>query len=195
MSDRIETMHSPDELYKKIGFSSIEKMIEYGRLIGKNYEGIQVHTIGINTRNMHDAHKKIFAEELEDKVNRRNKFFPEPVPVPVLPPNPKVTTFGFILLIGTSEGPCTKTTEHKITIPNISMLRPTINNTLISITIYIQSQTYHDQIFANIRHYSWNGDELTLGLTSVRSNNEGWWLQAKAHVLLNIFEGNIPYIT
>jgi hypothetical protein len=63
------------------------------------------------------------------------------------------------------------------------------------VTIYIQSQTYHDQIFANIRHYSWNGDELTLGLTSVRSNNEGWWLQAKAHVLLNIFEGNIPYIT
>jgi hypothetical protein len=63
MSDRIETMHSPDELYKKIGFSSIEKMIEYGHLIGKNYEGVHVPTIGINTRNMHDAHKKIFDEE------------------------------------------------------------------------------------------------------------------------------------
>ncbi|MCY7362719.1 MAG: hypothetical protein LH629_11740 [Ignavibacteria bacterium] len=42
MSDRVQTMYSQPVLYESIGFDDITKMMEYGKLIGKNYEGIEV---------------------------------------------------------------------------------------------------------------------------------------------------------
>jgi hypothetical protein len=188
-SDRQATMYSPTDLYDFVGFSSIEKMLEYGRLLGKNYEGpVNPQTGTHNLHNLHDAHKTLFDEELEARRQRRDKFFPDPVP---LPPNPKSTSFGFLLDIDDSTSSF-KTTDHNITIPNISLLKPTEKNTILQVSTIIGSQNYHDQLTTNIRWFDFQGDTLRISFTTFRANEEGWGLHCKVHLLLIVFEKDLP---
>ena len=59
-------MYPPDDLYEKIGFNSLDKMKEYGQLIGKPY----THTTD-GPFNIHLAHDIIFNENLDSRYNRR----------------------------------------------------------------------------------------------------------------------------
>jgi hypothetical protein len=188
-------MYSPEELYDLIGFSSIERMIEYGRSIGKNYEGFNVPGVGINMHNIHHAHMAIFNETMENKIQRRKKFFPErdPIVQPVKPPNPKITTFAFILQIGPSTNSF-KINDYVFTVTNLNLLKPSQNNTNLQITALLESEQYHDQIYTIIRWYRFENDNIRLSTNTVRTSNEGWGLHVKAHLLLNVFEENVPSI-
>ncbi len=180
MTDRLRFQYPPEELYKKIGFESIDKMIEYGNLINKPYQGL----------NIHDAHKTIFGNELEGHRNRRSKFFPDVIIIPPKPPNPKVSTFGFKLDIGTSTESF-KVNDYVLSVRNLNLLKPTNNNSILQITAILESEQYHDQIYTTIRWYRFEGDKLRISTNTVRTTNEGWGLHVKAHLLVTIFENNL----
>ena len=191
MSDRIQTMYSQPVLYESIGFDDITKMMEYGKLIGKNYEGVEVLGQGKSKLNLHDAHNTIFGETIEARKARRDKFFPDPLPVKPVAPNPLSTTFGFMINIGTSLSDPFKVTDHNITIPNISLLKPTSKNIILQTTTMLDNGSYHDQLTSNIRWYNFEGDILKISFTTFRANNEGWGLHVKVHLLVIIFEKDI----
>jgi hypothetical protein len=181
MTDRLRFQYPPEELYKKIGFESIDKMIEYGNFINKPYQGL----------NIHDAHKTIFGNELEGHRNRRSMFFPEPIISPPVIPNPKTTTFGFILNIGTSPESSFKVNDYVFSLTNLNLLKPTNDNTILQITPILETEVYHDQIYSNIRWCRFKNDTIRISTNTIRTTNEGWGLHVKAHLLLTIFENSI----
>ena len=63
-SDRQNYMITPENLYEKIGFSSVEKMKDYGRLIDKVY----------TEKNTHEAYEKIFNANLDQRYQFRERF-------------------------------------------------------------------------------------------------------------------------
>lgn len=151
---------------------------------------IKWHDLATRGANIHEAHKAIFDEELEARMIRVNKFFPDPVPVIVIP-NPKVYTFGFILYIGPSLQSSFKVNDFVFSVTNLNLLKPTNNNTVLQITLLLEDQGYHDEIYSNIRWYRFENDTIRLSTNTVRTTNEGWGLHVKAHLLLTIFENDV----
>jgi hypothetical protein len=159
----------PIDLYERIGFTNIEKMKEYGILIGKTYTG----------DNITEAHEKIFVEKIVDRANRRNKFFIEPEKIPVYSP-PKM--YPFILNVGHNLKDYYLITLHTLPIPG--MTRQT--KCVFQLTPCLNTDTYHDQIFMNVRNYACLVDQLQIVIVTVRSNNEVWGLEISAHLLVII---------
>jgi len=180
MSDGVIFVYTPQELFNKIGFDSIQKLKEYGKLLNKEYIG----------ENVHDAYKFIFDIEIEATINRRNKLFPDPPAVIILPPNPKVITLGFLINIGPSDNSF-KINDIVFSVPNLNLLKPTNKNTTLQITPIIESEVFHDQISINIRHYRFENDNIRLSTNSFRSNNESWGINLKAFLNIFIYDTDI----
>jgi hypothetical protein len=165
---------------EETGFSSLEDLKAYGLLIGKSY-----------TRNIfEEGYKFIFNETIADKIKRREKFILQQNK-PTLPHT--VYQFGFILDIGANMGTPFIVKDFTIPIPNISSINQELK-CLLQITAHLNNDNIHDEIFMNIIHFRFEGDLLKISVNTIKSNGTGWGTHLQAHLLVSIFNTNLPII-
>jgi hypothetical protein len=170
MTDRLSFEYSPEDLYMKLGFRTLDQLKDYGKTFDKIYTG----------DNLHDAYKLIFNKDIDVQFKSRSIFFTEDIP--------EVLTYRFILEIGHSEiNTSAKTTKHKIPIEWPSDSR----NVHLQITAILYSDIFHDNIICNILNYSVEAYGILLSVGSYKIDNTYWSLELRAHLTVNILEDNI----
>ena len=94
-----------------------------------------------------------------------------------------------VLDIGSSLDEYYKITEHTVEITKPDEWDDIDVN--FQITPIVDTTTYHDQIFMNIRNYNIERQpstfKINMSVLSVRSTNEIWGLQIHAHLLITVF--------
>jgi hypothetical protein len=176
-------------LYNKIGFQSIEKLKEFGKIIGKEYTG----------KNIHDAFLLIFGLNVNDVIKRRQPLLTD-LTTSTIVPN-KVWTHGCILVIGSNlfEGVENKVSNFEIPLGPVEPLggRSDLNKRcILQIT---PNQNYYNtetQLIVNImerkiivRETGFATLKLTLNTTAKTKqwdNNE-----ASVYLTVSIYENEV----
>ncbi|HMC84052.1 MAG TPA: hypothetical protein VKI61_00940 [Chitinophagaceae bacterium] len=187
-TDRQNFMYTPADLYEKIGFTNIDRMKDYGQLIGKPYTNTDA------SLNIHLAHEAVFGENLDARYMRREAL------VDGLKPKTKASIdykppklFAYTLDIGSSAQTKGVIKEFTLTLP-IKPKSAGHVNLQVTPVLHNVKHNYHDQIFLNIPYFEITDRVLKVSVAAIRSNNEWWGLWIQGHLLVSIFEEEIRVI-